>query len=115
MQPDITSIREGIVMIADCEGVGWKNLSSQMEKHAAHLYQDAYPIRIKEMATLKPPSVFKVMCALCKPFLSKRVKEVLHMNGKVDELQSRIPIDVLPTTLGGTQGTLDMAQSMQDA
>jgi hypothetical protein len=115
MQPDIASIREGIVMIADCEGVGWKNFSLKMEKQAAHLYQDAYPIRIKEMTMLNPPSVFKVIYALCKPFLSKRVKEVLHMNGKVDEIQNRIPIGVLPTTLGGTQGTLDMAQSMEDA
>ncbi len=47
MQADVESIRNGVVFAADCDKMGWKNFSFEVEKRAAELYQDAYPIRMK--------------------------------------------------------------------
>jgi CRAL/TRIO domain len=112
MQPDVAAIRSGIVMVCEVEGLGWKNFSLEMEKHAAHLYQDAYPIRIQNMTMLHSRMVFKAMYALCKPFLSKKVKAAIVMNGKVEVVQEQYPKNILGTMHGGTQTTSEMEDEM---
>ena len=111
-QPDLESVRKGMAIVCECEGLGWKNFSMELERQAAQLYQDAYPIRIKEMSVLHPNRLMKVFYALCKPFLSKRVKEVMNMNADIDDIKGRYSPGVLPTTLGGTQDQLDMVDKM---
>ena len=51
----------------------------------------------------------------CKPFLSKRIKEVFNLNSKLDEIKATLPRSVLPTTFGGSQAAMDMAAGMQHA
>lgn len=114
MQPDFDAVRSGIVMLADAEGLGWKNFSLEMEKQAAHLYQDAYPIRIQNITMLHSPTVFKAIYALCKPFLKKKVKDVIHLDGKLEEIQEDFPKDILATTMGGIQTTSDMEDAMKE-
>ena len=60
MQPDMDSIRAGIIILCEAQGIGWKNFSLEMEKHGAHLYQNAYPIRFHKMIMLHAPGIFKV-------------------------------------------------------
>ena len=114
-QPDLESVRQGMAFVLECEGLGWKNFSLELEKQAAQLYQNAYPIRIKEMSVLHPNRLMQVFYTLCKPFLSKRVKEVLNMNADLDEIKGRYSPQLLPTTLGGTQDQLDMVDKMMDS
>ena len=111
-QPDLESVRKGMAIVCECEGLGWKNFSLDLEKRAAKLYQDAYPIRIKEMSVLHPNRLMKVFYALCKPFLSKRVKEVFNMNVNSEDIKGRYSPELLPATLGGTQDQLDMFDKM---
>lgn len=112
MQPDLAAVRAGIVMLCDCEGMGWKNFSLEMEKHAAHLYQDAYPVRIQTMLMWNTPKVFRAIYNLCKPFLSKKVKEAIVMNGKLEDVQQEFAKSVLGTTQGGSQTTGEMEEEM---
>ena len=114
MHPDFDAIRSGIIMLADAEGLGWRNFSLEMEKQAAHLYQDAYPIRIQNITMLHSPTVFKAIYALCKPFLKKKVKDVIHLNGKLEEIRDQIPKNILATTMGGIQTTSDMEDAMKE-
>lgn len=111
-QPDISSIREGTAMICESKGIAWKNFSLEIEKRGAALYQDAYPVRIKEISILNAPAIMRIMYVMCKPFLGKRVKEVFHMDAKLPDVQQRIMRDNLPTTLGGVQSQLDMSEKM---
>ena len=111
-QSDLVAIRQGMVWICDCKGLGWKNFSLEAEKKAAHLYQDAYPVRIRDMTLLNSSPLLKVLYTLCKPFLSKRIKELFHMDGNLTDVQQRYKRDVLPTTMGGTQSQLDMAEKL---
>ena len=114
MQPDFDAIRSGIVMLADAENLGWQNFSLEMEKQAAHLYQDAYPIRIQNITMLNSPTVFKAIYAICKPFLNKKVKDVIHLNGNLQDIQGEFSKNILATTMGGTQTTADMEDAMHD-
>lgn len=115
MQPDFSAIRAGIIVVSDAENLGWKNFSLEMEKHAAHLYQDAYPLRITKMIMLHTPTIFKAMYNLCKPFLSKKVKNSIEPNGKLDQIQERFARELLPTTMGGVQTTREMEENTLEA
>lgn len=115
MAPDIATIREGMCMVCECEGMGWKNFSLEIEKHGAALYQDCYPVRFKEMTCLNAPVIFKAMYQLCKPFLSKHTKKILNMTGELEQVQETHPKDMLPTTLGGTQDTATMNDNLLKA
>jgi hypothetical protein len=114
-QPDITSVRAGMTMICESKGIAWKNFSMEIEKRGAALYQDAYPVRIKEMSILNAPAIMRVMYLACQPFLGKRIKEVLHMDATLSDVQQRVKRDNLPTTMGGVQGQLDMSAKMFDS
>lgn len=115
MQPNFEAVRSGIVMLADAEHIGWKNFSLEIEKHAAHLYQDAYPIRIHNMTILHPPVIFKAMYALCKPVLSRKIKDSIHLNATLHDIQQEYPKECITTTMGGTQTQLDMEKELLEA
>jgi hypothetical protein len=114
-QPDISSIREGMGMICESKGIAWKNFSLEIEKRGAALYEDSYPVRIKEISVLNAPTIMRIMYLMCKPFLGKRVKEVLHMDAKLPDVQQNINRNNLPTTMGGVQGQLDMSEKMLES
>ena len=114
MQPDIAAVRQGVVFLADCKGIGWRNFSLEMEKHAAKLYQDAYPVRIKQMDMVNSPVLMKAMYTLCKPFLSKKLKEIIRIDEKSEDLHTHLARDVLPATFGGTQTSMDMNKNIEE-
>ncbi|CAB9516304.1 tocopherol transfer protein-like [Seminavis robusta] len=113
--PDITAMRNGLVMLTEAQGLGWKNFSLEMEKRAAHLYQDAYPVRYQAMIMLHPPKIFEAMYALVKPFLNKKIKDCIQLSGNLEQVQAKFTKEVLPTTMGGTQTQEDMEQAMLEA
>ncbi|KAL3902533.1 MAG: hypothetical protein SGARI_005792 [Bacillariaceae sp.] len=106
--PDICTIRSGMAIICECDDMGWRNFSLEMEKHGAALFQDCYPLRTKEMTCLNAPLILRAMYALCKPFLKPHIKKIFQMSGTMEEVQERIPKNLLPRALGGTQGQWDM-------
>ena len=116
MQPDLEAVRAGIVILCDAKDLGWRNFSLEMEHHAAHLYQDAYPMRLHNMTMLHAPVMFKAMYALCKPFLSAKIKQAIVLNATLEQqVQGKFAEQVLPTTMGGTQDKADMEVQLQKA
>ncbi|KAL3917312.1 MAG: hypothetical protein SGILL_004775 [Bacillariaceae sp.] len=113
--PDIATIRSGMEIICECDDMGWRNFSLDMEKHGAALFQDCYPLRTKEMTMLNAPLIVRAMYALCKPFLKQHTKDIFHMGGTVEEVQERFPKNLLPKILGGTQGPWDMNDKLSKA
>jgi hypothetical protein len=115
MQPNIGAIRSGVVWLFECEGLGWKNFSIEMQKRAVVLFKDSYPLRIKELSQLNASILMRVIYNVCKPFLSLRVKEVCHLDAKLPDIQERFPKDVLPTTMGGAMSELDMLAKIEES
>lgn len=113
--PDIATIRSGMAIICECDDMGWRNFSMEMEKHGAALFQDCYPLRTKEMTMMNAPLILRAMYALCKPFLKQHTKDIFHMGGTVEELQERFPKNLLPRIFGGTLGSWDMNDKLTRA
>jgi hypothetical protein len=52
---------------------------------------------------------------LVKPFLSKKVKDVIQLSAKLEQVQEVYCKEVLPTAWGGTQQQADMEQALLQA
>jgi hypothetical protein len=60
-------------------------------------------------------SLFCKKYALVKPFLSKKVKDVIQLSAKLEQVQEVYSKEALPAVMGGTQQQSDMEQAMLQA
>ncbi|CAB9502873.1 expressed unknown protein [Seminavis robusta] len=89
-----------------------ENFSYYLETRAAHLCQDAYPIRISSLIVLHAPTVFTVMYALIKPFLTQKVRNALQLTGTTQQVHEQFSKELISISLGGTHDTSDAQQAM---
>ena len=90
-------------MITQCRGMGWKNFSFELEKRAAVLYQDAIPCRFDMMLMVNGGYLIRMMVALCKVFLKKKLADRITTCTE-SYLYEKLGFDAatLPPLLGGT-------------
>lgn len=66
MSSDVDAVRNGIVFVGMCEGLGWENFSFEAEKRVSEIYQDSFPVRMKAMYLLDPPFIMDAMMNIVK-------------------------------------------------
>eukprot|EP00286_Rhodomonas_abbreviata_P019147 CAMPEP_0181311258 /NCGR_PEP_ID=MMETSP1101-20121128/13037_1 /TAXON_ID=46948 /ORGANISM="Rhodomonas abbreviata, Strain Caron Lab Isolate" /LENGTH=280 /DNA_ID=CAMNT_0023417969 /DNA_START=30 /DNA_END=872 /DNA_ORIENTATION=- len=100
---DLDDVRNGTMFINQAKGMGWHNFSLELEKRAAVLYQDAYPVRFHSFPIVDAGSIISAILKLCKVFLSKKLAERMIVCSHED-LQTKHGIDPsgLPPFLGGS-------------
>ena len=117
LQPTVAAIRSGVVWLVDSEGMTMKNLSMKIEKKAAEFYINTYPIRMKEIAVLDPPSTMHALYDIVKVFMSRKMKSAVSMTGKEKYLEDNkelYPVDMLPPSMGGLGTEDQMKFSIQE-
>ncbi|KNC80242.1 hypothetical protein SARC_07395 [Sphaeroforma arctica JP610] len=72
---DLNEARKGIMFVCDCKGIGLKNMSLELEKEMAWLYQDGPPIKLKRVLLVDSPSILKGFMKLLKVFLKKKTAD----------------------------------------
>ena len=92
--------RNGVIFIADCRNIGWSNFYVNMEKIFTKLMQDSYPLRVGAMYMLDAPFLLNVLLKICKPFLSKKMKERIHIMS-TEEMFKIVPRDQVPSIIKG--------------
>jgi hypothetical protein len=116
MQSDLFNIRNGIVVIGDFTNVTWQNnLSFGLLRGTAELCRDSFPIKVKDIPLLNAPSTMSSMYAMCWSYLSPKVVQRLHMDCSLQILKDAFPSQILPKSLGGSQGPLDMMDHLEEA
>lgn len=116
-QPTVAAIRNGVVWLADSEGMTMKNINRKIERKAAEFTNDTYPIRIKEIAVMDPPGAMHTLYDLLKVFLSRKIKSSIIMTGKekyLEEHKDVFPVDTLPASMGGLGTEDDMRYKIQE-
>jgi len=102
---DLDDCRNGCIFITQCEGMGWKNFSLEVEKRAAVLYQDAIPCRYHSLPMVNAGKILRVCIRICKAFLKQKLADRLIVC-KQERLFDEHGFDraSLPPLLGGTFG-----------
>jgi hypothetical protein len=120
LQCDFASIREGVVWIANCKGMGLKNAFGGIWQRGSEFRRAPYPMRMKKIAMLDPPRLVHSMYYAMKPFLSKKVKDVIVMKTQQEFLLddviygNTIPVHALPRSMQGTCSEKEMIQRLKD-
>jgi hypothetical protein len=92
--------RNGIFMVSDMEGLGWKHFDMKFQKRMMEIYQDNFPTRMKKSIQVNPPSFIKVIWTLARPFIKKKMMDRFFV-GSVAEIQDYIAKDQLWSPYGG--------------
>lgn len=107
-----TQIR-GIVGVDDFAGLGMHHIIQMTPgflRMIIALAQDTYPMRPKAFYIVNTPAVFEgIFYLFVKPFLSKKLKQRVHLlKGGMSELRGIIPSELIPKEHGGTLEDFDV-------
>jgi len=93
--------RNGIVFIEDLGGFSWKHWDSALQQKMMTAIQNNFPMRLKEIYLLHPPSFLKAILKICKLFMKKKLLDRVKVV-TLEDVRDRIPEDELCVQFGGT-------------
>jgi len=106
---DEDGLNNGFVYIQQCSGVGMKlvrEYSLRAIRRLVNVFWYAFPLKIKVIYYVNVPTILSCAFEIARPFLTKKIKERLHIVGPGKDPQQvydeTIPLDILPKCLGGT-------------
>lgn len=87
------AIREGVVHIVECEGMGWNNCNRENHRREWEHLRVHYPIRYKEISWLRTPLAGNLLFAFLKPLMSENMKSKFQLgctfhgyDGRIDDI-----------------------------
>ncbi|MES1913307.1 MAG: hypothetical protein MHM6MM_005504 [Cercozoa sp. M6MM] len=75
---DLRPLRSGVMMAMDAKGAGWSNLSASLEKIFITQFVGKYPMRLRQMILVDPPTLMSIFLRICRPFLPLKLRQRLH-------------------------------------
>ena len=112
--PDIVSMRVGLLGILDVRRVGRDNLSLEQEKRVAQLLSHSYPLRIKGVVVMGANILIRLLFSFIKLLVSRKVARSYQFPATLKDFKERsnwsIPNTDLPFAWGGGQTSYDMRQ-----
>jgi hypothetical protein len=110
MQPDLDAARFGTVWVGDLCEITRQQIPLT---GARALFQDSYPIKVKDFPCLNAPSRFSVVYAMCWPFISRKLRQVMVLDCTADKVRRHFPRNLLRPDLGGTQQPADILELLE--
>jgi len=68
----IDYLRSGVYFIQDLDGYSWKNFDLEHNKKMGNIWTNVFPIRIKKIFIVNPPSIVNAVIRLSRVFLKKK-------------------------------------------
>jgi hypothetical protein len=76
--------RNGLIFIADLEGVGWKNIDINLQKKINGALIDNFPMRIQKVLLINPPSIINTVISCMKIFMKKKIMDRIEIIDRND-------------------------------
>jgi len=92
--------RDGIIVIGDLQGVGWKNIDFGLQKKINSALMDNFPLRIKKVLIIHPPSIVNALLSCFKLFMKKKLMDRIEV-AQPEVLENYIDSDNLWKEFGG--------------
>uniref|UniRef100_A0A8C4R7M5 CRAL-TRIO domain-containing protein n=1 Tax=Eptatretus burgeri TaxID=7764 RepID=A0A8C4R7M5_EPTBU len=110
---EVETQRCGVRIIFDLQGLTFAHLiqlGPSLIRKIAAIITNSFPIKVRAVHLLNAPAFFYTFLGAILPLLSHKIRSriLLHRSQDLRLLQSSVPLDVLPTELGGQVSTLDM-------
>jgi len=95
-------LRNGITMIEDLTGYGWKHFDIDFQKQMSSIWVDTFPLRVKRILVLNPPMIFGAIIKICKTFMKSKMMDRFEVLDKQKDLKKWVDDEQLPIFFGGT-------------
>lgn len=90
MQYNIVSMREGLVHICECEGMGWDNFSMEHVRRSFSDLYEHYPLEHKEISWIRTPMVANLLHAFMKPLIRPETRQKFRVGCNFYGYEGRI-------------------------
>lgn len=85
-----TAIRNGLLFIAECEGMTFDNVSPDFVGTIWREFKVYFPLRLKEFSWLRAATAATVLFSLCKPFFPAEVQAKVNLGCEFDAFEGRL-------------------------
>lgn len=96
----IDVFRDGMTVIEDIHGAGLANFDMKMSKEISSVFQDRFPMRIKLIIVVDPPTIVRIMIAFARLFVKAKIIQRVKLLKKA-ELAEYVDHDQLSDEFGG--------------
>ncbi|KAK1137919.1 hypothetical protein K0M31_002412 [Melipona bicolor] len=117
MECDLVGLRngtcDGYMFIADMSNVSLGHvgrLSPMGLKKLVMYIQEAIPVRLKGLHFINCPSVMDIIMNMARPFIKNELWNIIHLHSSIKTLEEFLPIDLLPSEVGGKAGSIVQMQ-----
>lgn len=93
--------RNGVEMIQDLDGYGWKHFDVEFQKKMSTVWQDTFPMRVKKIIVLNPPTIFNAIVKIAKSFNKTKMMDRLEVLSSKKDLLKLVDKDNLLEHFGG--------------
>jgi len=94
--------RSGYNMIQDLSGYGWKHFDLDYQKQMSAFWVDTFPIRIKHIMVLNPPTIMGAIIKIAKTFVKAKMMDRVELIHKYKDIFKWVDEDQLAVRMGGT-------------
>jgi len=92
--------RNGLIFIADLQGVGWKNIDINLQRKVNTALMDNFPLRIAKVLIINPPGIINAVMGCAKIFVKKKIMDRIQIIQK-DQILDYIDPSQLWNEFGG--------------
>ncbi|KAK2580091.1 hypothetical protein KPH14_012372 [Odynerus spinipes] len=99
----------GHIILVDMEGFNLGHagrLTPMGLKKFLYYLQEGLPVRLKGLHFMNTTAVMDIILNMMKPFMKKELMNVLHLHSTLESVARFIPLEALPTDVGGKAGLL---------
>ncbi|CAB9514987.1 expressed unknown protein [Seminavis robusta] len=89
LNPTLSAVRNGVLGIMECEGMGWHNFCLDFERRLWYEHAGAYPAKFHEISWVRSPLVANVFFSLLKPIMNDAVRKVVHLGVLTNAYEGR--------------------------
>jgi len=93
--------RNGIMMVADLEGMGWNNVDMSVQKRISSALLDNFPMRTCKILIINPPWILNPFLSGMSLFIKKKVMDRIYVLEKPEDLLTHIDKAYLLKDYGG--------------
>jgi len=93
--------RNGIMMVADLEGMGWDNVDVTVQRRISSALLDNFPMRTCKILIINPPWILNAFLGGMSLFIKKKVMERIYVLENKEDLLTHIDKEYLLKEYGG--------------
>jgi len=96
----IDGLRNGVCMVVDFEGYGWKNFDIDFQKHTSALFSEKFPLLVRKILIVNPPTIFTAVAKILSTMIKNKMFD-RHEIVSVKDVGKFIDSDNLLAQFGG--------------